>query len=1079
MYQHKAIFSMIANRKHLLLATFFLCFLYSVGQTPNEIVAGQPRVTKAHRPLISADAHLNIKVFDVEQGINSSYINCMLKDKNGLMWFGTDGAGLCKFDGNIYSTYTKEQGLPDDYVGVLYEDKSGNIWIANTKGYVVFDGVKFQKPNNDSIKDFQITSFAEEKEGVMMIGTEVGVYYSNDGALTKEKHPFIKNSSIYNIAVAPDGAVYFATSKGLVIKANGRFEIYKYAQEEELGQLNSIVISKKGDVYLGGYNGIFKVRNREITRFDILKGKEVHKLYVDVQDKLWVSVWDEGVFLYDGKDIELIDEEDGLKNKRIHDFVEDGKGNIWLGTDGAGANLILTRRFVHYSKSYGLSENYIMSISEDLEGNIWCATRGGGVCKYNGTSFTCLNADDGLPDNVIFSVKNDKRGNTFIGSYNKGLSVYNNGKFTNYDKKNGLSNNKIWRLFVDRQDNLFIAYYQKGFSIFRDGKFTHYPEIKGLKSPIRSFAQDKDGIYWLGTEGAGLIKYDGENFTSYSTNNGLCNGIIWDVIVAANGNIWMATGEGVSCFDGKKFINYFEKDGLTTNHTWSILEDRNNNIWVGSEKGINKLIFKSDKKVTIVNYGISEGFTGNDATPNAVMEDNKGNIWWGTSKHLTKYQKQYDFPDTIPPTTQISGIDVFFKKYDWANKKDIPSGVLYSGFNPSFNYPTALQLDHDMNHLTFHFIGIDIPYQHNVLYKFRLDGFENEWNPTTDQTEVTYSNIPPGKYEFQVMSRIGSGGWGVSATYAFEVIPPIWQKTWFIVLSIILIVSIMWALFYLRTLSLRKNQKFLESEIDKRTEQLQVSNVLLQAKNKDITDSINYARNIQDAIIPPEEEFKRILPQSFVLYKPKDIISGDFYWLQKNQNEIFFAAVDCTGHGVPGAMVSLVGHNELNRCLKELGITDTAGILDKLSALVEETFEKSQREVKDGMDISLCKLNSKSNSLQWSGANNPLWIVRNGELLEWKPDKQPIGKFDFRKPFTSHTINLEANDMLYVFTDGYADQFGGDKGKKFKHKQLQDILIANAHLNCDEQKKILDDGFEVWKGDLEQIDDVCMLGIKI
>lgn len=270
---------------------------------------------------------------------------------------------------------------------------------------------------------------------------------------------------------------------------------------------------------------------------------------------------------------------------------------------------------------------------------------------------------------------------------------------------------------------------------------------------------------------------------------------------------------------------------------------------------------------------------------------------------------------------------------------------------------------------------------------------------------------------------------------------------------------------------------------------------LVEQKNKEILDSINYAKYIQNALLPSDSFIKQLPVDCFILFKPKDIVSGDFYWIhhsvKENQNteEIYIAAVDCTGHGVPGALVSVVGNNGLNRCVKEFGINKTGEILDKLSELVEETFEKSENELKDGMDISLLKISShqlsdtteKSYSFQWSGANNPLWIIRKdaNTLEEIKADKQPVGKFSDRKNFTSHNVTLKKGDRLYLFTDGYADQFGGEKGKKFKYKQLEELLLASSNSSIVEQKNQLDSAFMKWKGNLEQVDDICIIGIFI
>ncbi|MGZ4034097.1 MAG: tetratricopeptide repeat protein [Bacteroidia bacterium] len=308
-----------------------------------------------------------------------------------------------------------------------------------------------------------------------------------------------------------------------------------------------------------------------------------------------------------------------------------------------------------------------------------------------------------------------------------------------------------------------------------------------------------------------------------------------------------------------------------------------------------------------------------------------------------------------------------------------------------------------------------------------------------------------------------------------------------------LILVVIFALFILK--SARQKQKA-NIEITRQKE-------IIEERNKEVHDSITYAKRIQTAILPPNKQVKEYLPDSFILFKPKDIVSGDFYWMEviearqkgnaiesDEASIIFLAAADCTGHGVPGAMVSVVGHNALNRCIKEFGLTQPAEILNKLTLLVEETFEKSENEVKDGMDISLLSISITPHSpvitVNWAGANNPIWIIKNSEnaqrrseLKEIKPDKQPIGKFEKRRPFTNHVLELQKGDLIYIFTDGFADQFGGAKGKKFKYKQLAELITDFQSKNMEDQKKALNAAFESWQGDLEQIDDVCIIGVRV
>lgn len=280
--------------------------------------------------------------------------------------------------------------------------------------------------------------------------------------------------------------------------------------------------------------------------------------------------------------------------------------------------------------------------------------------------------------------------------------------------------------------------------------------------------------------------------------------------------------------------------------------------------------------------------------------------------------------------------------------------------------------------------------------------------------------------------------------------------------------------------------------------------LMLEVRNNEITDSISYAKRIQEAILPSHEVVRKLLPNSFVLYKPKDIVAGDFYWVEKQDDWIFFAAADCTGHGVPGAMVSVVCHNALVRAIKEFNLTDPGKILDKVREIVIDTFKQSN-DVKDGMDISLCGLNPMTNELLYAGANNPLWIINDAsnlvkeahtdpsaaiypvgdemdckmKLVEFKPDKQPIGVYARAMPFSTHKIQLMPGAMLYIFSDGYADQFGGPRGKKFKYKAFKDLVLSIVDKPIETQQIELEKAFSSWKGEMEQVDDICVIGVRI
>ncbi len=302
------------------------------------------------------------------------------------------------------------------------------------------------------------------------------------------------------------------------------------------------------------------------------------------------------------------------------------------------------------------------------------------------------------------------------------------------------------------------------------------------------------------------------------------------------------------------------------------------------------------------------------------------------------------------------------------------------------------------------------------------------------------------------------------------------------------------ALLKMRT-DLAENERVLEQKVIERTEQVVKQSEEIKSKNneleilyKHVTDSIRYAKRLQEAIIPTDVAVRQILPQSFVLFKPKDIVSGDFYWIKQVEGKSYVAAIDCTGHGVPGAFMSLVGYN----ILKEITLNDEVAIapsiiMDKMSKGVVKTLNpksgaaEATNQTKDGMDMSLCCVNYDTMELQYSGAFNPLYIVREGKLIQYKANKFPIGfrSDDVIHNFTNNIIPLQKGDIFYIFSDGYADQFGGPNGKKYMTGNFRNLLVEASKQPIEKQKDFLNTTIENWRGELEQVDDILIIGVRV
>jgi serine phosphatase RsbU (regulator of sigma subunit) len=342
-----------------------------------------------------------------------------------------------------------------------------------------------------------------------------------------------------------------------------------------------------------------------------------------------------------------------------------------------------------------------------------------------------------------------------------------------------------------------------------------------------------------------------------------------------------------------------------------------------------------------------------------------------------------------------------------------------------------------------------------------------------------------------VLASNADGIWSTTPeVFQFSIAKPIYKRWWFILLSMIVFVSSVYAVIRYRTYKLLSDKEELEKLVRERTievvaqkEEIEKNRDEIERNVKNITDSIKYAKRIQRAIFPTNVDIKKLLPESFVFFRSKGIVSGDFYWVEKKDDKVLFAAVDCTGHGVPGAFMSLVANNLLNQAITEHGLTKPAAILDEVNSGLTNTLHQTYEEssVKDGMDIALCALDSKKMILEYAGAYNPVFIVRKGELIEAKGNKFPIGVFvgEKLKKFTNHEIKLEKGDSIYVFSDGFADQFGGPFAKKFKKREFKNMLLRIGHLPMNEQIKEIEKTLEDWQGSNEQVDDIVVFGVRV
>lgn len=399
------------------------------------------------------------------------------------------------------------------------------------------------------------------------------------------------------------------------------------------------------------------------------------------------------------------------------------------------------------------------------------------------------------------------------------------------------------------------------------------------------------------------------------------------------------------------------------------------------------------------------------------------------------------------------------------------------------NYTFASTIPYDLNDVLIKFAAPYFNHEELTRYRYWLEGHDETWSSWSLTKEHAFGNLPEGKYIFHVQAANLYGQLSEETTFTFTISPPWYRTIWaylgYAVAAILLMVLIV----YISLLRLRKHKNVLEKLVRERTLEVQTQKEKLQQVVGDLHDSINYAKRIQDALLPRRSHYDKILPQSFVFLSPKDIVSGDFHWLDVKDHAVYIAAADCTGHGVPGALMSVVGFNLLDQALHEAKLIEPSKILSHLDHGVNKLLRQSDRdsEVKDGMDIAVCRIDFEQMELQYAGAFNPLYWIRNGDLFQFKADKDPIGSNEnnVADHYTNHKIKIEKNDMIYIFSDGFADQFGGPFGKKFKYAPFRELLLSVHQLPLEMQHEKIKEAFFGWKKEYEQVDDVLVIGIRI
>ncbi len=818
----------------------------------------------------------------------------------------------------------------------------------------------------------------------------------------------------------------------------------------------------------------------------------------------------------DGRHAYIVNKESGLYDNSVLSVYKDQQGGVWCTSNRGVSRVEYPAPLTYFDDKKGITG--LVIYIRKYKGLIYAATTDGvfTIDPYgqNGgsASFEKVKGIDGQSYALV-----ELRGTLY--------ALTNQGIFRVDHKSARFLTDRIVRWLYPKKGDSTIALGSTNDGIERftieKNRIVQKDTVLYLANlVINKFEETDDNELWVWTYGKGILYLDMNKevedsvpYKLYYTDHGLPEGEVTPMYL--RGKLRFSTSKGYFTFD--KEDDYFYPDEMhgiefTDGDEEAIhaTEDHHNNLWASSKNRAG--IIKADENGKYYwDPTISMRIPKTDIF--YIFPDTNDIYWFGTTDGVIQYNsnidKDYDQPfASLVRKVRVGEDSVIYwgTKYfvdEWelpVYNADSGAGNIRVG-NPSkeaeqYHKP---QLPYELNSIWFEYAAPYFEDEKSLAYSFFLEGYDKGWSQWTTEAKNNYTNLPEGQYTFKVRAKNIYNRISREGTFKFVIQPPWYRTIWAFISYTVAFIIFVYVAIQVSIMRLKAAKVRLEKIVQERTkeiaqknEKLEVANIEItqqkeeiEKKNQNITDSIQYAKKIQEAILPLPEKVKEELPDAFILFKPRDIVSGDFYWFGQNGKKLIIAAADCTGHGVPGAFVSMIGNTMLNKVINEKGIIKPENILTNLHNEIKTALKQDDegKGSKDGMDIAIGVLDPETNILQFSGAYNPLYILRKDgeEMEEIKANKFPVAGFHFKKEriFVGHTIQLHPGDTFYIFSDGYVDQFGGDDNKRFNYKRFRSLLIEHRQKTMEQQQIALDETIEAWKGERDQIDDILVIGVRV